>query len=88
MWWFDHLERKNSEEFVNKVYVSETESRRKGRPLVRWKDKVKECMHDRVADRGGGIEQAKECMDRERERWRLFCHGLPLWGTFSEVMRH
>ena len=34
-------------------------------------------MHQRVADRGGGIEQVRrECVDRER--WRFFCHGHAL----------
>ena len=38
--WFGHMERKKSEEFV-KMYVSETEgSRRRGKPVVRWKDMV------------------------------------------------
>ena len=40
------MERKN-EELVKKIYVSETEGlRRKGRPVVRGKDKVKEYMHE------------------------------------------
>ena len=57
MRWFSHIERKNSEEFVKKVYVNETVGpRRRVRPFVRWKNRVKECMHERVADRGGGIE--------------------------------
>ena len=57
--------------------MSEIAGPRRGRPVVRWKDKFKECMYEIVADRGGGIELArKECLDRER--WRLF------WGTFSE----
>ncbi len=31
-------------------------------------------MSERVANGGGGLEQAKrECLDRER--WRLFCYG-------------
>ena len=34
-------------------------ARRRGRPVVGWKDKVKEYMHERVADRGGGIELAR-----------------------------
>ena len=52
---------------MKKVYVSETESpRRRGRPVVRWKDRVKEYMHDKVVDRGIGIELARrKCMDRE-----------------------
>ncbi len=39
---FGHIERINSEEFVKKVYVSEIEGpNRRGRPLGRWKDRVK-----------------------------------------------
>ena len=74
--WFSPLKIKKSEEFVKKVYVSETEGpRRRGRPVVRWKDRVKEYMHERVAGRGRGIEQARrECVDRER--WRLFYRGV------------
>ena len=45
-----------------------------GRPLVRWKDRVKEYIHERVADRVGGFELARgEYVDRER--WRLFYCG-------------
>ena len=44
-----------SEEFVKKS-MSETEGHRRGRPVVSWKDKVKD---ERDVDRGGGIEQAK-----------------------------
>ncbi len=59
-----------SEEFVKKV---------KGRPSVRWRDRVKEYMCERGATRGGRLDQARrECLDRER--WRLFCHGHPLGG--------
>ena len=38
---------------MKKVYVSEIEGSRRGRPVVRWKDRVKEYMHEKVADRGG-----------------------------------
>ncbi len=42
--WFGHLERMGSEGFVGKVYVSETVGpSTRGRPLGRWRDKVKEC---------------------------------------------
>ena len=60
-----------SKEFVKKVYVSELEgSNQRGRPLGRWRDKVKEYMCDRGDNRGGGLEQARmDCLDRER--WRL-----------------
>ncbi len=71
--WFGCTERMDSEEFVKKVYVSETEGpSRRGRPLGIWKDRVKEYMSERGATRGGGIEEVRrECLDRER--WRLFC---------------
>ena len=49
--WFGHMERKNCGEFVKKVYINE----RRVRPVVRWKDRVKEYMHERDADRGGAI---------------------------------
>ena len=42
------------------MYVSEIEGpedlRRRGSPVVRWMDKVKEYMHERAADRGRGVE--------------------------------
>ena len=38
------MERKKSEEFVCKL----TGCPRRGRPIVRWKDMVKEYMHERV----------------------------------------
>ncbi len=52
--WFGHIERMNSEEFVKRGYVSEIEGPcRRGRLLGRWKDKVKEYMCERDANRGG-----------------------------------
>ncbi len=48
---------------------------RRGRPLGRWKDRVKEYMCERGASRG--LDQARrECLDRER--WTLFCRGHTL----------
>ena len=51
--------------FEKKVYASEVEGpRRRGRPIVGWKDTVKEHMYERVADRRGRIELVKrECLD-------------------------
>ena len=79
---FGHMERKKREGLVKKVYVSGIKGPRlSGRPVVRRKDMVKEYMHQSSAYRGEGIEQVrKESLDRER--WRLFCHGHPLWGYF------
>ena len=38
------------------MYVSETVgSKRRGRIVVGWKDRMKEYMHERVADIGGWI---------------------------------
>ena len=43
---FGNVDRRKSEEFMKKVYVSETDDPgRRGRPVVRWKDRVKEYMH-------------------------------------------
>ncbi len=77
--WSGHIERMENEEFVKKVYRSSVEgSKRRGRPLGRWEDKVK--VSERGA-RGNGLEWARrECMDRER--WRSLCRGLSLWGRF------
>ena len=56
--------------------------RRRGRPVVRWKDRVKEYMHERVADRGRGIElETWECLDRVRRRF--FCSGHSPGGRFQ-----
>ncbi len=43
--WFVHIERMKSKEFVKKMYVSETVGpNSRGRPVGRWKDRVKEYM--------------------------------------------
>ena len=47
--WFGHMKRKKSKKFVKKVYVSGTEDpRRRGKPVVRWKNRIKDYMHERV----------------------------------------
>ncbi len=71
---FGYNERMGSEEFVKKVYVSESVGpNSRGRPLGKWRDIVKEYMCER------GLDQARrECLNRER--WTLFCHGHPFWG--------
>ncbi len=71
-----------NEEFVKKVYMSSAEgTNRKGRPLGRWKDRVKEYASERGV-RGNGLEWARrECMDRKR--WRSSAVATPL-GDASE----
>ncbi len=65
--WFGHIEGMGNEEFVKKVYLSRVGgTNRPGRPLGRWKDRVKEYVNERGV-RENGLEWARrECMDRER----------------------
>ncbi len=58
-----------------KVYLSSVEGpNRRGRPLGRWEDRVKEYVSERGV-RGNGLEWARrECMDRER--WRSVCRAV------------
>ncbi len=72
-----------NEEFVKKVYRSSVEGpNRRGKPLGRWEDKVKEYVSKRRT-RGNWLEWARrESMDRER--WRSVCRGHPLWGRFRK----
>ncbi len=79
--WFGQIERMGNDEFVKKVYLASVEGvNRKGRPLGRWEDRVKEYMSERGV-RGNGLKWArKECMNRER--WRSICRGHPPWGRF------
>ncbi len=75
----DDIERVENEEFVKKVYLSSVEGMtRRGRPLGRWEDKVKEYVSERCV-RGNELEWARrECI--ARERWRFICRGHPLGG--------
>ncbi len=80
--WFGHIERMGNEEFVKRVYLSSVEgsTNRRGMPLGRWEDRVKEYVSER-RERGNGLELARnECMDREG--WRSVCRGHPLGGWF------
>ncbi len=74
--WFGHIERIENEEFV-KAYQSSVEGpNRRGRPLGRWEDRVKEYVSERGV-RGNGLEWARrECLDRKR--WRSIFHSHPL----------
>ncbi len=65
-----------NEEFVKKVYLSRVEgTNRRGRPLVRWENRVREYVNERGV-RGNALDWARrECMDSER--WRSFCRGHP-----------
>ncbi len=55
--WFGHIERMDNEEFV-KVYRSSVGGpNKRGRPLGRWEDRVKEYVSERGV-RGNGLEWA------------------------------
>ncbi len=71
------------DKFVKKVYLSSVEdTNRRGRPLGRGEDRVKEYVRKRGV-RGNRLEWARrECMDRER--WRSDCRGHPLEGMLPE----
>ncbi len=68
-----------NEEFV-KVYLSSVEGpNRRGRPLGRWEERVKEYVSERGM-RGNGLEWARrECMEGEVE---ICLPWSPLGGRF------
>ncbi|KAK4320818.1 hypothetical protein Pmani_008357 [Petrolisthes manimaculis] len=79
--WFGHVERIQGEEFVKKVYGSEVVGRGvRGRPPVRWQNRVEEYVKERNMRGRGGLDRVRrECLNRED--WRLFCRATPLGGV-------
>ncbi len=68
------------------MYLGSVEgTNRRGRPLGRWEDWVKEYVSERGV-RGNGVEWARrECMDRER--WRSIPLGDASGGSeVSELL--
>ncbi len=52
----------------------------RGRPPVKWRDRVQEYVRERGEGSLRNLEQARrEC--ENRERWKLFCRGHPLVGA-------
>ncbi len=66
---------------IRRVYMSEIEGRNvRGRPPVKWRDRVQEYVRERGKGSLRNLEQVRrECQDRER--WKLFCRGHPLVGA-------
>ncbi len=66
---------------TRRVYVSEIEGRNvRGRPPMKWRDKVQEYVRERGEGSLRNLEQARgQCQDGER--WKLFCCGHPLVGA-------
>ncbi len=85
--WFGHIERMVSKKSVKKVYMSESVGpNSRGRPTVRWRNRVKEYMCERGATRRGGLDQAKEGVFGQGEvETSAVVH--PLGGTFPEEAR-
>ncbi len=57
--WLGHVEKMENEEFIKKVSLSSVEGpNRRGRPLGRWEDRVKEYVSEKEV-RGNGLEWAR-----------------------------
>ncbi len=49
----------------------------RGRPPIKWENRVLEYLRERVNERLKGIESARvKCTDRSK--WRQFCRGRPV----------
>ncbi len=76
-----------SEEFVKKVYVTEIKDpSRRGRPLRRLKDRVKDYMSERGATKGESTLTSKERVFGQGEVEALLPWPPP-WETFTEGAR-
>ncbi len=79
--WFGHMERMEEGTVTRRVYMSEIEGGNvRGRPPVKWRDRVQEYVRERGEGPLRNLEQARRgCQDRER--WKPFCCGHPLVGA-------
>ncbi len=66
--WFGHVERMEESKMTKRVYVSEIDGASvRGRPPVKWRDRVQEYVRERGEGSLRSLEQAREeCQDRER----------------------
>ncbi len=65
---------------TRRMYISEIGGGNvRGRPPIKWRNRVQEYVRERVEGSLRNLEQARECQDRER--WKLFCRGHPLVGV-------
>ncbi len=66
---------------TKRVYVNEIEGGNiRGRPPVKWRDRVQEYVREGGEGSLRNLEQARgECQDRERQK--LFCCDHPLVGA-------
>ncbi len=79
--WFGHMEQMEESKTTKRVYMREIKGGNvRGRPPVKWRDRVQEYVRERGEGSLRNLEQARrECQDRER--WKLFCNGHPLVGA-------
>ena len=79
--WFGHMERIDEGAMTRRVYKSSVDFvGRRGRPQIKWEDRVQEYVKERKVRRVSNLGQARrECKDRSE--WRLFCRGHPLGGV-------
>ncbi len=52
----------------------------RGRPPVKWRDRVQEYIRERGERALRNFEQARR-VGPDRKRWKLFCRGHPLVGA-------
>ncbi len=66
--WFGHMERMKESKRTSRVYVSDIEGGNgRGRPPVKWRDRVQEYVRERGERSLRNLEQARgKCQDRER----------------------
>ncbi len=87
---FGHIERMGNEESVKEVYLSSVEgTNRRGRPLLRWEDRVKEYVSERGVRGNGpdaGAHRFESCpVPLEMERLGSFHHpSQPVVGLVLE----
>ncbi len=66
---------------TRRVYMSEIEGGSvRGRPPVKWRDRVQEYVRERGEGSLRNLKQARREY-QDRERWKLFCRGHPLVGA-------
>ncbi len=89
--WFGHMERMEEDKMTRRVYMSETEGRNvRGRPPVKWRDRVQEYVRERGEGSLRNLEEARRvCQDRERwkKKVKVFFFGQLFLGEKSNDCR-
>ncbi len=76
--WFGHMERMEEGKMTRRVYMSETEGGNvRGRPPVKWRDRVQEYVRERGEGSSRNLEQARRvCQDRERWKKKIIINKI------------